>query len=65
MVACEIQGGIWTKSGHTTGAGIERDCLKASMAAALGWRVLPVTRAMIEDGTAIDLIRQALGVSDE
>ena len=60
MVAVEVMGGVWIKSGHTTGSGIERDCLKASMAAALGWRCLPVTRSMIEDGTAIELISQAL-----
>jgi hypothetical protein len=65
MVAVEVVGGVWIKSGHTTGSGINRDCLKMSMAAAVGWRVLPVTREMIEDGTAIELIAQALGVSDE
>ena len=59
-VCVEVMGGVWIKSGHTTGSGIERDCLKASMAAALGWRCLPVTRSMIEDGTAIELISQAL-----
>jgi hypothetical protein len=60
-VCVEIQGGIWMdKAGHNTGAGIERDCLKASMAAALGWRCLPITKLMIEDGTAIELIAQAL-----
>lgn len=60
-VCVEIQGGVWmAKGGHTTGRGIERDCLKASMAAALGWRCLPVTRSMIEDGSAIELIAQAL-----
>lgn len=32
-------------------------------AAALGWRVLPVTVEMIEDGTAVALIRQALKLS--
>lgn len=65
-VCVEVHGGIWMdKSGHNTGAGLERDCLKASMAGALGWRFLPVTRKMIEDGTAIDLIRQALGATDE
>jgi hypothetical protein len=65
MVAVEVVGGVWIKSKHTTGSGINRDCLKMSMAAAVGWRVLPVTREMIEDGTAIELIAQALGVSDE
>ena len=61
-VAVEIQGGVWMpKSAHNTGSGIERDCLKLSMAAALGWRVLPITRSMIESGEAIRWIGLALG----
>lgn len=64
-VCVEVQGGIWTKGGHSSGVGIERDCLKASMAAALGWRCLPITRSMIESGEAVRLIGLALGVADE
>ena len=60
MVAVEVQGGVWTNGAHSRGSGVQRDCLKLSMAAAIGWRVLPVTREMIEDGTAIELISQAL-----
>jgi very-short-patch-repair endonuclease len=59
-VCVEVQGAIHVKGAHSTGTGIERDCLKASLAAALGWRCLPVTQKMIEDGTAVELIRQAL-----
>jgi hypothetical protein len=62
-VAVEVQGGIWTNGAHSRGSGVSRDCVKYSIAAALGWRVLPVTVEMIEDGTAVQLIRQALGVS--
>jgi hypothetical protein len=65
MVAVEVQGGVWIKSAHTTGYGVNRDCLKLSMAAAVGWRVLPVTREMIESGDAVRLIAQALGVTDD
>jgi hypothetical protein len=35
------------------------------MAAALGWRCLPITRTMIEDGTAIELIAQALSAEPD
>jgi len=63
-VACEIQGGVWVNGAHSRGSGIERDCVKLSIAAALGWRVLPLSKAMIEDGTAIVLLRQALGLED-
>lgn len=61
-VAVEVQGGSWSQNGHARPSMVQRDCLKLSMAAALGWRCLPVTEAMIEDGTAVDLIRQALEV---
>lgn len=60
LVAVEIQGGLWVNGAHSRGSGVERDCLKLSMAAALGWRVLPISKAMIESGQAISLIRQAL-----
>lgn len=63
-VAIEVQGGVWSNGSHVRGSGVQRDCLKASMAAALGWRCLPVTREMIEDGTAVALIAQALGLEE-
>lgn len=62
MVAVEVQGGIWSQNGHGRGSIIARDCAKLSLAAALGWRVLPLTKEMIEDGQAVDLIAQALVV---
>jgi len=61
-VAIEVQGGVWSNGSHVRGSGVQRDCLKASMAAALGWRCLPVTREMIESGQAVELIAQALGL---
>lgn len=64
MVAVEVQGGVWSDDGHGRKSMVARDCAKLSLAAALGWRCLPVTRAMIEDGTAITLIHQALHGQD-
>lgn len=61
LVAVEVQGGIWTAGAHSRGSGVQRDCVKLSIAAALGWRVLPVTSEMIESGLAVELIGQALG----
>lgn len=61
-VCAEVQGAVWTQGAHSRGSGVQRDCLKASLAAAYGWRCLPLTREMIEDGTAVRLIAQALGV---
>ena len=59
-VAVEVQGGIWTGGRHARGSGIAAECVKLSIAAALGWRVLPLTVEMIESGQAVELIRQAL-----
>jgi hypothetical protein len=63
MVAVEVQGGVWSNGAHSRGSGVQRDCLKLSIGAALGWRVLPVTREMIESGRAVELIAQALEVT--
>jgi hypothetical protein len=62
-VAAEVQGGIWSGGRHARGSGIAAECVKLSIAAALGWRVLPLTDDMIESGQAIELIRQALEIA--
>ena len=59
----EVEGGIWTGGRHVTGAGFEEDCVKYNEAAILGYRVIRVTRGMIEDGRALDAIMRALGAS--
>ena len=57
----EIQGGIWHKGGHNTGAGITRDCKKANVATLAGFRTLFFTSEMVYDGTALDTIMEAIG----
>lgn len=59
-VALEVQGGQWVKGRHVRGKGFERDCEKFSAAAILGWRVLPVTTDMVNDGRALRWLEQAL-----
>jgi len=65
QVAVEIQGGIWKPGGHNTGVGISRDCEKLSLAASLGWRVLPVTGRMVEDGTALNYFERTIDMCSE
>ena len=60
--AIEIQGGTWRRGGHSTGSGIARDCEKANAAALRGYRTLFFTTEMVMDGTAINTIREALGM---
>ena len=56
----ECQGAVWTTGAHSTGAGISRDCEKASLAAVHGYRLIPVTAKQIKSGDAIKWIREAL-----
>lgn len=61
----EVQGGIYRQGAHSRGAGIERDMEKLNLATLAGYRCLQFSRGMIEDGTAVAKIRQALEESDE
>jgi hypothetical protein len=58
----EIDGGSWVAGRHTRGKGFEADLEKLNAAALLGYRVLRFTPAMVEDGRALEVIRQALGL---
>ena len=62
MILIEIQGGVWmgANGGHTSGAGISRDCEKFSHAALLGYRVFQFTPAMVSSGEAIQMVVKAL-----
>ena len=46
---------------HTVRRQYEADCRRASLAAALGWRMVRASKEMIVDGTAVALIARALG----
>ena len=59
-LAVEVEGGSWISGAHTRGKHFESDCRKYGEALVAGWRVLRVTPNMVDDGTAIDLIRRAL-----
>ena len=48
-VAVEIDGGTWGNGRHSRGAGYAADCEKLNNAAMLGWCVIRLTPAMIED----------------
>lgn len=59
-VAVECDGGIYSGGAHVRGGHVESDAEKVSEAACLGWRVLRVTRKMIDDGRAVRLVERAL-----
>lgn len=60
----EVQGGIWVKGGHSTGAGITRDCEKNNLAVQNGWRVLYFTGDMVNSGEALRVIEKELKKSE-
>lgn len=64
-VLYEVQGGIWSgrygkQSGHSSGAGISRDCEKNNLAVLAGWKVLYFTGEMIKDGSALQTLEKVL-----
>ena len=60
MLGVEVEGGIWSGGAHGRGSGIVGDIEKSNALALAGWKLLRVHRDMIEDGTALSLIEQAL-----
>ncbi len=64
LLAVEVQGGRWSKSTHSGGAWQTKSFEKTNEAALRGWKILQVNAEMIEDGTAIALIKRALEVLD-
>lgn len=61
----EIDGGGFVSGRHSRGMGVQNDCEKQSAAAILGYRVIRCTPRQVSDGTALDWIRQALGLTWE
>jgi hypothetical protein len=60
-IAVEIEGGSFT-GGHKHGLAYESDCDKNNEAMLRGWQVFRFTPAMVDDGRALAVIQQALGV---
>lgn len=60
LVACEVEGAVWTQGRHTRGSGFIGDIEKYNELAIAGWLLVRVTYAMIGDGSAVTVIRRAL-----
>lgn len=57
----EVQGGLYLpKGGHTSAAGVTRDCEKAALALLEGYRPLSVTGEQIRSGHALAWIEALL-----
>jgi hypothetical protein len=59
----EVEGGTWNQGWHVRGGGFESGCEKQALAVIAGYRYLRVTSAQVEDGRALEWIRQALGLA--
>lgn len=65
-LAVEIQGGSRLKGPrnyHGSGDGMLRDCEKLNEAVLQGWRVLKFTTEQVNDGRALDVLREALATA--
>ena len=61
-IAVECNGGQWTKSGHSSGRGLQRDAEKTNAANALGWTVYTLTTSMLSKREAIGNVAEILRV---
>ena len=59
-VLIEVDGGTWTSSRHTTGAGYRADLEKLNKATELGYRVLRYLPEQVESGEALAQIEKLL-----
>ena len=59
-LALEVDGGEWIAGRHQRPTGFRADAEKFSLAAVHGWRVMRCTGSMVEDGTCLKLIEQAM-----
>ena len=57
-IAVEVEGGTYIAGRHSRGKGYEKDTEKYNRALIMGWRVLRVTSAQVEDGRAIGWLKE-------
>lgn len=59
-VACEVNGGTYSKGRHSTGVGLDKDYEKLNEAQLLGWSVFQFSSGQVLDGYALLIIERAL-----
>lgn len=64
-IAVEVEGGVWTGGRHTRPKGFIGDVEKYNAATLLGWRVFRVTPDSLYSSATLNLLRQAILLSDE
>ncbi|MDE2096437.1 MAG: hypothetical protein KGL39_04265 [Patescibacteria group bacterium] len=61
MVAVEVEGGTRVFGRHNRADGFAKDCEKYNAATFAGWQVFRFTADMVNDGSAVKLIREVVG----
>jgi len=56
----EINGGTFTKGGHSSGLRLRRDYEKLRLAQDHGWKVYPFDAQAVRSGEAVEQVRKAL-----
>jgi len=59
-VCVEVQGGTWAHGRHNRGTGYADDRMLANRRQLAGWTVLEFTADHLNDGSALDVVRDAL-----
>lgn len=59
-LSVEVEGGTHIRGRHTRPLGFRNDCRKYNLATLRGWRVLRFDSYMVNNGEAIDTIREVL-----
>lgn len=60
MLALEIEGGVWTRGGHTRGSGFVDDMEKYNALCCEGYRLLRIQPRQMTETKTVDLVRTAL-----
>jgi very-short-patch-repair endonuclease len=56
----EINGGTYTRGGHSTGLGIKRDYIKQNLCQLAGYKLLTFDSDMVKSGQALDFTEKML-----
>ena len=56
----EINGGTYTRGGHSTGTGIKRDYEKGNLAVKYGYKLLTFDANMVKSGQALEFTEKIL-----
>ena len=61
-VAIELHGATYSNGRHNRGAGMRNDADKVNAAQLMGWLTLTFTSDHLKDGTALQHVKEALGL---